>query len=102
MWWRVPPTRHHHMTHLHAGGSLLFRLVLGSRPRPRGSPGCRLDGAARPTGLRVGRQPAMDRSVRRGRRQAVAETTVITFGTFDVLHVGHVRVLNRAASYGDR
>ena len=28
--------------------------------------------------------------------------TVITFGTFDVLHVGHVRVLNRAAEYGDR
>jgi glycerol-3-phosphate cytidylyltransferase len=29
-------------------------------------------------------------------------TTVITFGTFDVLHVGHVRVLNRAADLGDR
>ena len=29
-------------------------------------------------------------------------TTVITFGTFDVLHVGHVRVLNRAAALGDR
>ena len=28
--------------------------------------------------------------------------TVITFGTFDVLHVGHVRVLKRAAEYGDR
>ena len=28
--------------------------------------------------------------------------TVITFGTFDVLHVGHVRVLNRAAEFGDR
>lgn len=28
-------------------------------------------------------------------------TTVITFGTFDVLHVGHVRVLNRAAELGD-
>ncbi|GAA2111107.1 adenylyltransferase/cytidyltransferase family protein [Microlunatus panaciterrae] len=32
----------------------------------------------------------------------MAETTVITFGTFDVLHVGHVRVLNRAAELGDR
>jgi len=32
----------------------------------------------------------------------MAVTTVITFGTFDVLHVGHVRVLNRAASFGDR
>jgi glycerol-3-phosphate cytidylyltransferase len=32
----------------------------------------------------------------------VPGTTVITFGTFDVLHVGHVRVLNRAAALGDR
>ncbi len=32
----------------------------------------------------------------------MAGTTVITFGTFDVLHVGHVRVLNRAAELGDR
>jgi glycerol-3-phosphate cytidylyltransferase len=31
-----------------------------------------------------------------------AKKTVITFGTFDVLHVGHVRVLNRAAEFGDR
>jgi glycerol-3-phosphate cytidylyltransferase len=31
-----------------------------------------------------------------------ANKTVITFGTFDVLHVGHVRVLNRAAEFGDR
>ena len=28
--------------------------------------------------------------------------TVITFGTFDVFHVGHVRVLKRAAARGDR
>ena len=32
----------------------------------------------------------------------MAGLTVITFGTFDVLHVGHVRVLNRAAELGDR
>jgi glycerol-3-phosphate cytidylyltransferase len=28
--------------------------------------------------------------------------TVITFGTFDVFHVGHLRVLQRAAALGDR
>jgi len=32
----------------------------------------------------------------------VSSRTVITFGTFDVLHVGHIRVLKRAAGYGDR
>lgn len=32
----------------------------------------------------------------------MAGLTVITFGTFDVLHVGHIRVLNRAAELGDR
>lgn len=29
-------------------------------------------------------------------------TTVITFGTFDVFHVGHLRILERAAALGDR
>jgi len=28
--------------------------------------------------------------------------TVITFGTFDVFHVGHLRILERARSCGDR
>ncbi len=32
----------------------------------------------------------------------MAAKTVITFGTFDVLHVGHVRVLGRSAALGDR
>ncbi len=27
---------------------------------------------------------------------------IITFGTFDVFHVGHLRILERAASLGDR
>lgn len=29
-------------------------------------------------------------------------TTVITFGTFDVLHVGHLRILQRSRALGDR
>ncbi len=32
----------------------------------------------------------------------MSERTVITFGTFDVFHVGHVRMLNRARELGDR
>ena len=28
--------------------------------------------------------------------------TVLTFGTFDVCHVGHLRVIERAAALGDR
>lgn len=28
--------------------------------------------------------------------------TVITFGTFDVFHIGHLRILERARQYGDR
>lgn len=28
--------------------------------------------------------------------------TILTFGTFDVFHVGHLRILERAASLGDR
>ncbi|GHD21071.1 glycerol-3-phosphate cytidylyltransferase [Halioglobus japonicus] len=27
---------------------------------------------------------------------------VLTFGTFDVFHVGHLRILERAAAFGDR
>lgn len=27
---------------------------------------------------------------------------IITFGTFDVFHVGHINILERAASYGDK
>ena len=29
-------------------------------------------------------------------------STVITFGTFDVLHVGHLRILQRSRELGDR
>lgn len=33
---------------------------------------------------------------------AARVVTVLTFGTFDVLHVGHLRLLERAAALGDR
>jgi len=32
----------------------------------------------------------------------VMPRTVLTFGTFDVFHVGHLRILERAAALGDR
>lgn len=32
----------------------------------------------------------------------MADRTVLTFGTFDVFHVGHLRVIQRAAEFGDR
>lgn len=32
----------------------------------------------------------------------MSDRTVITFGTYDVFHVGHVRLLARAAELGDR
>ena len=28
--------------------------------------------------------------------------TIITFGTFDVFHIGHLRILQRAGQLGDR
>ena len=28
--------------------------------------------------------------------------TVITFGTFDILHIGHINILRRARAMGDR
>ncbi len=31
-----------------------------------------------------------------------SSATVITFGTYDVFHVGHLRVIERAAALGDR
>lgn len=36
------------------------------------------------------------------RGDAVAPLTVVTFGTFDVLHVGHLRILERARELGGR
>ena len=28
--------------------------------------------------------------------------TVITFGTFDLLHIGHINIISRASEYGDK
>lgn len=36
------------------------------------------------------------------RKTFIIMTTVVTFGTFDVFHVGHLRILERAARLGDR
>jgi glycerol-3-phosphate cytidylyltransferase len=30
------------------------------------------------------------------------KSTILTFGTFDVFHIGHLRILERAAALGDR
>ncbi len=38
----------------------------------------------------------------RGQHRRDRGRTVITFGTFDVFHVGHLRVIERAAALGDR
>jgi choline-phosphate cytidylyltransferase len=35
-------------------------------------------------------------------QDAAMTRTVMTFGTFDVFHVGHLRVIQRAAEFGDR
>lgn len=33
---------------------------------------------------------------------SVSETIIITFGTFDLFHIGHLRILERAAELGDK
>ena len=47
------------------------------------------------------RQPLLHVS-QRGVPWIPPKTTVITFGTFDLCHVGHVRALKRASALGDR
>ncbi|EDY86242.1 glycerol-3-phosphate cytidyltransferase [gamma proteobacterium HTCC5015] len=32
----------------------------------------------------------------------MSQKTVVTFGTFDLFHYGHLKILERAAAYGDR
>lgn len=36
------------------------------------------------------------------RKADIRMKTIITFGTYDLLHVGHVRLLERAAALGDK
>jgi glycerol-3-phosphate cytidylyltransferase len=48
------------------------------------------------------KSPDRARATRPNQREHILARTVITFGTFDVLHVGHVRVLTRSAALGDR
>ncbi len=33
---------------------------------------------------------------------SVSDTIIITFGTFDLFHIGHLRILERAAALGDK
>ena len=40
--------------------------------------------------------------IKKCKRKAESEKVVITFGTFDLFHIGHLNILQRAASYGDR
>jgi glycerol-3-phosphate cytidylyltransferase len=39
--------------------------------------------------------------MRRARRNQASPVRVITYGTFDVLHYGHIRILKRARAMGD-
>lgn len=38
----------------------------------------------------------------RSNESSGSKTTVITFGTFDLLHIGHINILERASRLGDR
>lgn len=40
--------------------------------------------------------------ISRGNQSVSPRTTVITYGTFDLLHYGHIRLLKRIVNYGDR
>jgi glycerol-3-phosphate cytidylyltransferase len=39
---------------------------------------------------------------KRQQKRQINMRTVVTFGTFDLFHVGHIRLLNRARKLGDR
>jgi glycerol-3-phosphate cytidylyltransferase len=44
----------------------------------------------------------MPKATARDRDGGRKPRTVVTFGTFDLFHVGHLRILERAAALGDR
>ena len=50
-------------------------------------------------GIRKFEVAHVDEAVSKG---IVQPTTVITFGTFDLFHIGHLRILQRAKTQGDR
>lgn len=56
----------------------------------------------RPAGGSSARLAVSIRLIRTSTAKDAVSTTVITFGTFDVLHVGHLRVIERARGLGDR
>src|SRR5688572_4207258 len=64
---------------------------------------CRLDGQVDDPYMGTGFENAMDASTGKAGSTGTPARRygrVITFGTFDLLHIGHVRIVQRAAALG--